>query len=150
MHSILIVEDDPLMSGMYQDIFKEENYDVSIAADGEEGWNSAKKLKPSLILLDIMMPKLNGIQLLERLKQDPETSHIPVIMLTNLAGERDKESALQKGAVKYMIKSDYTPKEVTDTVGTVITTSSQAQTIGEEVAKQVSQTAASTPTEEEK
>ena len=148
MHTILIVEDDPLMAGMYQDIFKEESYEVTVAPDGEEGWNAAKKMKPSLILLDIMMPKLNGIQLLEKLKQDPETSRIPVIMLTNLAGDRDKESALQKGAVKYMVKSDYTPKEVTDTVGSVITTASQAQSIGESVAQQLSQTSSGDKTED--
>jgi len=67
-----------------------------------------------------MMPKLNGLQVLEKLKADPETKAIPVIMLTNLAGEQDAEAALAKGAIKYIIKSEYEPKEVADMVKEVL------------------------------
>lgn len=120
MSKILIVEDDPLMSRMYQKIFTFEHYDVVLAGDGEEGMVKVKQEKPDLVLLDVMMPKLNGLEVLDRLKADPETKKIPIIMLTNLAGEKDAETALAKGAVKYIIKSDYEPKEVADMVKEII------------------------------
>ncbi len=120
MAKILIVEDDPLMSRMYQKIFKFEGYDVAMAGDGEQGLEAAKKEKPTLILLDVMMPKMNGLQLLEKLKLDPDTKSIPVVMLTNLAGEKDAEVALTKGAVKYIVKSEYEPKQITDMVKSIL------------------------------
>jgi CheY-like chemotaxis protein len=120
MAKILIVEDDPLMSRMYQKIFTFEGYEVEMASDGQEGLDKAREMKPTLVLLDVMMPKMNGLQVLEKLKADPETKAIPVIMLTNLAGEQDAESALAKGAIKYIIKSEHEPKEVADMVKEIL------------------------------
>jgi CheY-like chemotaxis protein len=120
MTKILIVEDDPLMSRMYQKIFTFEGYEVEMAADGQEGLDKAREVKPTLMLLDVMMPKLNGLQVLEKIKADPETKAIPVIMLTNLAGEQDAEGALSKGAIKYIIKSEHDPKEVADMVKEIL------------------------------
>lgn len=117
---LLIVEDDPLMARMYQKIFKFEKYDVDTAENGEEGLDKARKIKPTVILLDIMMPKMNGLQVLEKLKLDPDTKKIPVVMLTNLAGEKDAENALMKGAVKYIVKSEYEPKQVVTMVKQII------------------------------
>jgi CheY-like chemotaxis protein len=113
---ILITEDDPLMSRMYQKIFTFEGFEVEMAADGQEGLDKARELKPTMILLDVMMPKLNGLQVLEKLKADPETKSIPVVMLTNLAGQQDAENALARGAIKYIVKSEYEPKQVADMV----------------------------------
>jgi len=112
MKTILIVEDDALISRMYQKIFVYEKYRVVLAVDGEEGLYQARTEKPTLILLDVMMPKLNGLEVLEKLKADSETKNIPVVMLTNLAGERDAEEALMKGAVKYIVKSEHDPQQV--------------------------------------
>src|SRR5260221_345122 len=120
MTKILIVEDDPLMCRMYQKIFSFESYEVETAADGQEGLEKARTTAPTLILLDIMMPKMNGLQVLESLKADPATNKIPVIMLTNLAGTQDAETALSKGAVKYIIKSEQEPKQVVDMVKEII------------------------------
>jgi CheY-like chemotaxis protein len=120
MSKILIVEDDPLMSRMYQKIFAFEGYEVEAAADGAEGIEKIRASKPSLVLLDIMMPEMNGLQVLDKLKADPETQKIPVIMLTNLAGQQDAENALAKGAVKYIIKSEYEPKQVADMVKEIL------------------------------
>ena len=120
MAKILIVEDDALMSRMYQKAFTFEGYEIEMAQDGEEGLVKARSFKPTIILLDVMMPKLNGMQVLERLKADPETKGIPVIMLTNLAGAQDAEAALTRGAVKYIIKSEYEPKQVVDMVKEVL------------------------------
>jgi CheY-like chemotaxis protein len=120
MAKILIVEDDPLMSRMYQKIFTFEKYEVEMAGDGQEGIDKARETKPTLILLDVMMPRMNGLEALEKLKADPETKAIPVVMLTNLAGQQDAEAALSKGAVKYIVKSEYEPKQVTDMVKEIL------------------------------
>ena len=112
MAKILIIEDDPLMSRMYQKIFSLEGFEVDIAIDGLEGLEKSREVKPTLILLDIMMPRLNGLQVLEKLKLDPEMKKIPVVILTNLAGSRDAENAMLKGAVKYIVKSEYDPKQI--------------------------------------
>ena len=120
MAKILIIEDDPLMRRLYQKIFTFEKYEVESAEDGEEGLEKARKVKPTLILLDVMMPKMNGLQVLEKLKADPDLKKIPVVMLTNLAGQKDAETALAKGAVKYIVKSEYQPKQVSDMVKGVL------------------------------
>lgn len=120
MSKILIVEDDPLMHRMYQKIFTFEGYEVDMAGDGEEGLEKARSGKPTLVLLDVMMPKMNGLQVLEKLKASPETKAIPVVMLTNLAGQQDAETAMTKGAVKYIIKSEYEPKEVANMVKEIL------------------------------
>jgi CheY-like chemotaxis protein len=120
MAKVFIVEDDPLMLRMYQKIFTFEKYEVDTAGDGEEALTKIAASNPTIILLDVMMPKMNGLQVLERLKADPVTRNIPVIMLTNLAGQQDAETALSKGAVKYIIKSEHEPKEIADMVKEII------------------------------
>lgn len=117
---LLLVEDDPLMLRMYEKIFKFEGYDVDTAKDGEEGLEKAKTQKPVLILLDIMMPKMNGLEMLEKLKKDPDTKAIPVIVLTNLAGSHDAERAMELGAVRYIVKSEHEPKEIVDIVKQIV------------------------------
>lgn len=120
MAKILIIEDDPLISRLYEKIFKFENYEVDIAQDGQEGFEKAQSGKPTLILLDVMMPNMNGLELLDKLKKEPEIKNIPVVMLTNLAGEHDAEDALSRGAVKYIIKSKYEPKEIAKMVKEIL------------------------------
>jgi len=120
MSKILIIEDDPLMRRMYQKIFTFEKYSVVMAANGEDGLVKVKSQKPNLILLDIMMPKMNGLQVLAKLKSDPDTKKIPVIVLTNLAGKQDAETAMAKGAVKYIIKSEHDPKAVAKMVKQIL------------------------------
>ncbi|OGG02807.1 hypothetical protein A2W14_07345 [Candidatus Gottesmanbacteria bacterium RBG_16_37_8] len=120
MTKILIIEDDPLMLRMYQKIFKFEGFEVEIATNGEEGIEKTRSYKPTLILLDIMMPKMNGLQVLEKLKSEPDLKKIPVIMLTNLAGSQDAEKALGLGAVKYIVKSEFDPKQVTNMVKEIL------------------------------
>jgi CheY-like chemotaxis protein len=116
MAKILIIEDDELIRRMYQQIFSFRGHEVTVAANGEEGIEQARTQKPTLILLDIMMPKLNGLDMLKQIKAMPELAKIPVIVLTNLMGAADAEAALSAGAVKYIIKSDYVPKEVEEVV----------------------------------
>jgi CheY-like chemotaxis protein len=120
MVSLLIIEDDPLMARMYEKAFKFESYEVVVAHDGEEGIAKAREIKPTIILLDVMMPKMNGLEVLDQLKADALIRSIPVVVLTNLAGEQDAEMALSKGAVRYIIKSEQDPKEVTDIVKQIV------------------------------
>jgi CheY-like chemotaxis protein len=117
---LLLIEDDPLMLRMYRKIFKLEGYQVELAAGGQEGLDKAKSDKPTLVLLDIMMPKMDGFEVLGKLKEDPETKDIPVVVLTNLAGTQDAKKAMEMGALKYIIKSEQDPKEVATLVKEVL------------------------------
>lgn len=113
MMKILLVEDDPLMVRMYQRKLLNDGYEVEVAVNGEEGLVHVRSFRPDMVLLDIMMPKLNGLQVLERLKADPTTAHVPIVILTNLGGsEADIERGLELGAVAYLVKSAYRPDEV--------------------------------------
>lgn len=120
MAKILIIEDDPLMSRLYQKAFTFEGYQVVTAFDGEEGWEKMKQENPNLILLDIMMPKMNGLQFLEKMKKDPDYKKIPVVCLTNLADQHDAEKALLLGAVKYIVKSEYEPKQTVNMIKEIL------------------------------
>lgn len=120
MVKILLTEDDALMARMYQKIFTFEGFEVDIATNGQECLDKVRTNVPTIILLDVMMPVMNGLDTLEKLKADPATKSIPVIMLTNLAGQQDAEAALAKGAVKYIIKSEHEPKQIADMVKEIV------------------------------
>ena len=112
MAKILIVEDDLLVSRMYQRAFISEGFNVDLAANGREGLKKAQEGRPDLVLLDIMMPEMNGLEVLSALKTDEALKAIPVVVLTNLSGTRDAEAAMAKGAAEYLVKSEYKPREV--------------------------------------
>lgn len=112
MAKILLIEDDSLVARMYEKAIVFEGMEVVVAIDGKDGLEKAKENKPDLIFCDIMMPRMNGIEVLEKLKEDLETRNIPVIMLTSLSDSHDAEVALSKGAIDYMVKSKYDPKDI--------------------------------------
>ncbi|MFC1701075.1 response regulator transcription factor [Patescibacteria group bacterium] len=113
MAKILLIEDDPLMVRMYQRKLINDNNEVKVAVNGEDGLVKIRSFQPDIVLLDIMMPKLNGLQVLERVKSDPAISDTPIIILTNLGGSQtDIERGLELGAVAYLVKSAYRPDEV--------------------------------------
>lgn len=97
---------------MYAKKFEVAGFEVALAHDGVEGYAKAKSGKPDLILMDILMPKQNGLETLDKLKADEETKAIPVIMTTNLSTSDDADTAMKKGAVKYVVKSEVTPAEL--------------------------------------
>ncbi len=101
---ILIIEDDIITTKIISHILGQNNYLVGSSQDAEDGLKKVLKEKPDLILLDIMLPGMDGYQLLARLKANKETSHIPVIILSSLAGERDVIKGLEKGASDYVLK----------------------------------------------
>jgi len=107
MHKILLIEDDEIIVRMYKRSLILRGYAVEVAHNGAEGYLKAKSFKPNLILLDVMMPQVNGLETLKKLKEDPITKDCPVIMLTNLDMQDDVEYSLKNGAVKYLIKSNY-------------------------------------------
>jgi DNA-binding response OmpR family regulator len=110
--NILIVEDDSILQKALQEFLIEEGFEAVSALDGEEGLKMAKAKKPDLILLDIILPKKNGYEVLAELKSDEETKKIPVILLTNLGSLSDVEKALELGATTYLIKADYKLEEI--------------------------------------
>jgi CheY-like chemotaxis protein len=112
MTKVLIIEDEDLVARMYQKTLMFDGLDVEVANGGEDGIKKTTELKPDLILLDIMMPEPNGMQVLDKLKENPETKDIPVIILTNLSGKYDADLARKKGAVDFWIKKDSEPKEL--------------------------------------
>jgi two-component system, sensor histidine kinase and response regulator len=108
---VLIVDDDAFLSGIYATKLELEGFGVVTARDGEEGLKAAFKERPDLILCDVLMPKLDGFEVLKRLKADPQTKDIPVIMLTNLGQKEDVEKGLEEGATDYLIKAHFVPAE---------------------------------------
>jgi len=109
---ILIVEDESTLQKALAEFLTEEGFTVFSALDGEMGIELAKKEKPDLVLLDIILPKKDGYEVLEELKGGEETKNIPVILLTNLESPEDIDRAFEKGASTYLIKSNYKLEEV--------------------------------------
>lgn len=121
MTKILLVDDDRLLVRMYQKKFENDGYEVLVATDGKMGLEKVAEFKPDLILLDIMMPVMNGYEVLQQLKADATTSKIPVIMLTNVgASDADIERGLELGAVTYLIKAGTRPSAVVKKVKEVL------------------------------
>jgi len=120
MAKVLLVEDDPLISRMYLKTFAVEGFEVQLAENGQQGLEKLVDFHPDIILLDVMMPEMNGLQMLQAVKADPATKAIPVIMLTNLAEVNTVEDATMGGAVKYIVKSDYDPADVAGIVRDVL------------------------------
>ena len=114
---ILLVEDDRFLRKAAETTLKQQGYTVITAADGEEALRVARSAPPDLILLDVIMPKLNGFQVLDALKKDPTTAHIPVIILSNLGQDRDVQQAMEAGATAYFIKADLSLQALVQRVG---------------------------------
>lgn len=113
---ILVIEDDEFLSGMYITKFTKEGFDVVFSESGEGGIKKAKTEKPDLILLDILLPKMNGFDVLKRLKEDGSTALIPVIILTNLSQESDIKKGYELGAIDYLVKVYNIPSDVVSKV----------------------------------
>lgn len=117
---ILLVDDDLTLREMYEERLKAEGFTVETAKDGEEALEKATETRPNLILLDVMMPKLNGLDVLRRLKEQEETKQIPVIVLTALIQDRERLEGITRGADDYVVKSETMPGEVIDKIHRVL------------------------------
>jgi CheY-like chemotaxis protein len=120
MTKILAAEDDKLISGSLCEALKSAGYEPTPAYDGEEAVQKAKELLPDLVLLDIMMPKLDGISVLWELKADPNTAKIPVIVLTNIGDVETISKIVEAGAVDYLLKSDQSVDDIIQKVKDVL------------------------------
>jgi len=117
---VLIVEDDPFLRSIYSTKFKGQGYEVILAENGEAGLNLSSKEKPDIILLDIMMPKIDGFRFLEKIKKKKEEAKIPIILLTNLSQKKDIDKGLAMGADDYLVKAHFMPSEVVEKIEKLI------------------------------
>lgn len=117
---ILVVEDDIMISSMYKTKFEADGFTVLTAEDGAQGLELAKKEKPDIIMLDIILPQLDGFSVLEEVKKDAAMKNIPVIMLTNLGTNEDKLKGQKMGAIDYLVKASLTPGQVSAKIKQVL------------------------------
>ncbi|HZN12945.1 MAG TPA: response regulator [Acidimicrobiales bacterium] len=119
MPTVLVVDDDPVIQKLLQVNFEMEGYDVVIAGDGEEGLSLAREERPDLVLLDVMMPKMNGLDVAAAMRADELTQGIPIIMLSAKAQASDVQAGLDLGVNDYVTKP-FDPLELLDRVGALL------------------------------
>lgn len=117
---VLLVEDDKMILDMYTLKFAQEGYKVFQAENGKDGLVMAKKETPDIILLDIILPQMDGFSVLKKLKSDASTKNMPVVLLTNLGQDGDVKKGLDLGAIDYLIKANYTPSQVVEKVKSLL------------------------------
>jgi len=109
---ILLVEDDRFLSDMYSTKLAESGFEVELAVDGEEGLAKIKEKKPDLVLLDIVLPKKDGFEIMQEVRKDESLKNVLIIALTNLGQKEEVEKGMKLGANDYIIKAHFTPTEV--------------------------------------
>jgi two-component system, OmpR family, alkaline phosphatase synthesis response regulator PhoP len=109
---ILLIEDDRAIARMYQLSLRDHGYQVRVARDGEAGLAAIRSIRPDLVLLDVRLPKLDGIQVLERLQGDRDLRHTKVVMLSNQGMDETVKTSLRLGALDYVTKATVTPREL--------------------------------------
>ncbi len=120
MKTILFIEDEPTIQKSISRFLEEEGYQVKSALDGDIGLKTAKKIQPDLILLDLILPKKDGFEVLKELKKEEATKNIPVIALTNLEESANIEKVLSLGAAAYLIKANYSLEEITEKIKQIL------------------------------
>ena len=111
---IVMIEDDTFITQMYSTKLEQRGYEIHVCDTGEKGFEFAKEraLDVDLILLDIILPGKSGVEVLEQIMNDEELRSVPVIVLSNLASQKDVDTCLELGARDYIVKSNYTPDEI--------------------------------------
>lgn len=109
---VLVIEDDPFLLKVYQSKLKDTGFQCEFASDGEEGLAKIKSFQPKVILLDLVMPKLDGFGVLAAVKADPSLTQASILVLTNLSQPEDRDKCLQLGAKEYMVKSDISIQDI--------------------------------------
>jgi len=120
MKKILIVEDDKFLRELISRKLKEEGFDIVEAIDGEEGIKKLKEENPDLVLLDLILPGIDGFEVLSKAKEDSKTSSIPIIILSNLGQREEVEKGLKLGAIDYLIKAHFTPGEIIEKIKSIL------------------------------
>ena len=116
MQKILLVEDDEGLASVYKQRFEAEGFEIKHVANGEDALSTAISFKPALILLDVMMPKISGFDVLDIIRNTPELSNVKIVMLTALSQEKDVERAKELGVDDYLVKSKVVIADVVETV----------------------------------
>ena len=116
MKKILLVEDEEILLDLLQKKLTKEGYEISVARDGEEGLKAMREVKPDLILLDIIMPKMGGFEVMEEMGKDKNLKDIPVIVISNSGQPVEIDKAQKLGAKDWLIKTEFDPQEVVDKV----------------------------------
>jgi DNA-binding response OmpR family regulator len=114
--NILVVEDDKFLRELISQKLLKEGYNVSQAVDGEEGVKKVREEKPNLVLLDLILPGIDGFEVLAQMRQDKDSALTPVIILSNLGQKEDIEKGLKLGATDYLIKAHFTPGEIIEKI----------------------------------
>ena len=114
--TIMIVEDDSFVMDIYKTKLSQEGFSVVEAENGVEALKKLKMTKPDLMLLDIIMPYMDGLEVLKKMKENEDTKNIPVILLTNLSQKEEVDKGMELGAKDYLIKSHFTPSEVLEKI----------------------------------
>jgi DNA-binding response OmpR family regulator len=120
LKKILLIEDDKFLRELMNKKLVSMGYDVATAGDGETGLTAIKETRPDVVLLDLILPGINGFEVLERAKKDPETAGVPVIILSNLGQSEDIEKGLKLGAKDFLVKAHFTPQEIINKLKTII------------------------------
>jgi len=117
---ILLIEDDPFIYEMYTTKFERAGYGVEVASTGKEALELLKELRPDIVLLDILIPEMDGFEVLAAIRKNPSLKDIPVVMLTNLGQKEDIERGEKLGARAYIVKAHFTPQEVVNKVKSIL------------------------------
>ncbi len=120
---ILLIEDDPFLIDIYSQKLTKAGFKVEVAKNGKSALQSLQKRKPQLVILDIVLPGIEGWEILRKIKKTPKLTGLKVVVLSNLGQKEEVEKGLKLGAVKYLIKAHYTPGEVVKEIEKVITNS---------------------------
>jgi DNA-binding response OmpR family regulator len=120
MPKILVIDDDVVLSKMYISAFNFAGFETASAMNGEEGLLKVKEFKPDIILSDIMMPKIDGLEFLKKIKGKKDTKNIKVFIMTNLRDEENSKQALDNGAEKVIIKNEQGPSELVNIIKSVL------------------------------
>jgi len=118
--TILIVEDDKFLRELIAQKLVKEGYEISEAVDGEEGIKKIREEKPGLVLLDLILPGIDGFEVLSKMREEPGLAPIPVIILSNLGQKEDVERGLKLGAADYLIKAHFTPGEIIEKIKNIL------------------------------
>lgn len=138
MAKILLVEDDPLVYRMYQKLFALEGYETETAENGQIGLEKLATFRPDVIMLDIMMPTMNGLEMLDKLKSDSATKNIPVAVLTNVSDQTVASEIFDKGAEISIAKSETEPETVINWIKSVMARGGKADQPADKPADDVS------------
>lgn len=129
MANVLLVDDDQVLLKLYSTRLSADKHQVMTASNGEEGLELLKQQTPDIVLLDLLMPKLNGFKFIETIKQNPTTAHIPVIVFSSVANQKQVDRLNQLGVTTFLNKIDVTPTQLVAVINQLLNQSSQSPSV---------------------